>query len=153
MRETWNCTLISLLLSRGSLVAIPNNTTLRARGPLPWTVRCEPEDSHCRSGCGRRLCRRPYGTSWRGRDVHRSLARARRAHAKAWLTRDARHGRAGILRGRARPARDGCAATRQGEAGRHRLRVHEVVRHGVGNDAHPAISGTPTATWSRCRIA
>src|SRR5215467_9310423 len=25
--------------------------------------KCEPEDSHCRSGCGGRLCRRPYGTS------------------------------------------------------------------------------------------
>src|SRR5215469_18341758 len=28
--------------------------------------KCEPEDSHCRSGCGGRLCRRPYGTSRRG---------------------------------------------------------------------------------------
>src|SRR5262249_32456763 len=85
------------------------------------------EDSHGRSGCGGRLCWRPYGTSRRGRDLHPSLARARRAHAKAWLTRDARHGRAGILSGRARPARDGRAATRQGETCRHRLRVHEVV--------------------------
>jgi 2-polyprenyl-6-methoxyphenol hydroxylase-like FAD-dependent oxidoreductase len=35
----------------------------------------------------------------------------------------------------------GRAAARQGETGRHRLRVHEVVRHGVGDDADPAISG------------
>ncbi len=100
-----------------------------------------PQDSHCRSRRGRRLCRRPYGAGRRGRDLHRSLARACRAHATARLARDARHEGAGIHRAGARAARDGRAAARQGKAGRHRLRLHEVLRHRLGGDADPAISG------------
>ncbi len=60
---------------------------------------------------------------------------------KHGLARDARQGRGGIHRARARAACHRRAAARQGEAGRHRLRVHEVVRHGLGDDADPAISG------------
>ena len=48
---------------------------------------------------------------------------------------------AGILGSRARAARHGRTAARQGGAGRHRLRLHEVLRHGVGNHADPAVSG------------
>ena len=43
--------------------------------------------------------------------------------------------RAGIHREGARDARDRRAAARQGEADRHRLRLHEVVRHRVGDNA------------------
>ena len=33
-----------------------------------------PENSYCRRGCRRRVCRRPYGAGGRGRDVHRPMA-------------------------------------------------------------------------------
>ena len=99
-----------------------------------------PQDCLCRSGRGRRLCRRAYGAGRRGCDLHRSVAGACRAHARARPARDARHEGAGIQRAGAGAARDRRAAARQGEAGRHRLRVHEVVRHGLGDDADPAIS-------------
>ena len=43
-------------------------------------------------------------------------------------------------------ARDRCAATRQGEADRHRLRLHEVVRHRMGGDADQRSTSRPTAS-------
>ena len=47
----------------------------------------------------------------------------------------------GIHRAGARAACDRRAAARQGDAGRHRLRLHEVLRHRLGDHADPAISG------------
>ncbi len=49
----------------------------------------------------------------------------------------------------ARAPRHGRAAARQGEAGRHRLCLHEVLRYGVGHHADPAISGGGRL----CRVA
>ena len=48
---------------------------------------------------------------------------------------------AGIHRAGARAACHRRAAARQGGAGRHRLRLHEVLRHRLGHHADPAISG------------
>src|SRR5256885_13265425 len=44
----------------------------------------------------------------------------------------------------ARPAFDGGAATRQGAAGRHRLHLHEILRHAMGGDDDPAIDRKST---------
>ena len=49
----------------------------------------------------------------------------------------------------ARAAPDRGAATRQGGAGRHRLRLHEILRHRVGGHADPAVPGARRL----CRVA
>jgi len=49
----------------------------------------------------------------------------------------------------ARAARNRCAVACQGEADRHRLRVHEVILHRLGDNADPPIS---RARWL-CRLA
>src|SRR5258707_13047039 len=67
------------------------------------------EDRYRRSGCRRRGCRRPYGAGRRGCDVHRSMARACRAHEEERPARHRRQGRRGILGCRARAARHGRA--------------------------------------------
>ena len=100
-----------------------------------------PEDSDRRSGRGRRLCRRAYGAGRRGRDLHRSMARACRAHAEARPARHPRQGCRGIHGSGARAACHRRAATGQGNAGRHRLCLHEVLRHRLGHHDDPAISG------------
>ena len=45
------------------------------------------------------------------------------------------------------------AAARQGTADRHRLRLHEVLRHRVGDDADRPVPRARTASSSRCRTA
>ena len=52
-----------------------------------------------------------------------------------------RHERAGVHGPGARAACDRGAAARQGEADRHRLRLHEVLRHRLGDDDDQAVSG------------
>ena len=99
-----------------------------------------PQDRHRRSGRGRRIRRRPHGPGRRGRHLHRSVAGACRAHAQARAARHPRDEGAGVHRAGARAARHRRPAARQGEAGRHRLRVHEVVRHRLGHHADPAVS-------------
>src|SRR6185437_588625 len=55
-----------------------------------------PKDSDRGSWRRWRLYRRAYGAGRRGRDLHRSMARACRAHANAWPARHPREGRRGI---------------------------------------------------------
>ena len=69
------------------------------------------------------------------------MARACRAHEEAWLARHPRHERRGIFGAGSRAACHGCAAAREGDAGRHRLCLHEVLRYGLGHHADPTISG------------
>jgi len=61
-------------------------------------------------------------------------------------TRPARSPTPGTSRNSPFPVRalhvTGRAPASQGDADRHRLRVHEVLRHRLGHHADPAVSGT-----------
>ena len=100
-------------------------------------------------GSGRRLCRRAYGQGRRGRDLYRFLARARRAHETAWAD-DHPSARCRAVYGAGPgPARHRVAADQQGKAVRHRLCLHQVLRHGLGDGHDQAVS---RARWL-CRLA
>ena len=50
-------------------------------------------------------------------------------------------------------APDRSPAPRQGKADRHRLHLGEVLRHRVGDDDDPPVSGARRLSWCRCRTA
>ncbi len=101
----------------------------------------EEQDSDRRRGGGRRLCRRPYGAGRRRRHLHRSVAGKRRSHPQG-RSADHPYPRRRTVHGQAaRAASDRGAAALQGSADRHRLRLHEILRHGLGDDPDQAVSG------------
>ena len=100
-------------------------------------------------GRGRRLYRGAYGQGRRGCDLHRQVARACRKNEKRRADDHAPPGRGAVHRTAARAASDRGAASRERGAGRHRLRLHEILRHGMGGVDDPAISGAGRL----CRVA
>src|SRR5438067_929886 len=100
-------------------------------------------------GRGRRLCRRAYGPGRRGRDLYRFLARARRAHETARADDHPPARCRAVHRAGTRVARHRAAAFEQGKADRHRLRLHQILRYGVGDDDDQAVSGARRL----CRLA
>ena len=61
--------------------------------------------------------------------------------------------RAGMVHAGARAAPDGIAAGGEGKAVRHRLRLHEVLRHRMGDSHDRPVSRPRTALSFRCRTA
>ena len=90
------------------------------------------EDRRRRDGRGRRLYRGAHGQGRRGFDLYRFLARARRDDQTGRADDHASPGRGTVRGAGARAAPDRGAAPVERGAGRYRLHLHEILRHGTG---------------------